>query len=211
MLCRWLSRKSSKRRNFTAHRDLQSRQYTPISSSRDYRDQRSCEGQKTKTKQAHWNILPVYTPIMMLTSAFESLGLVISLKEVYYDYHGCNYFIVKYNYKYYNWNIVIVVRFPVKTMSCRISWDASCAHLEVRKHNFVAKIVKTAKTDTAKCITIHHTNVKHSLWGKNCFSNLEIRSHSESAWREMWADLSSIQAECLCPRGVQKITVMLRD
>ncbi len=85
-----------------------------------------------------------------------------------------SYFIVKYNYKYYNWNIVIVVRFPVKTMSCHISWDASCAHLEVRKHNFVAKIVKTPKTDTAKCITIHHTNVKHSLWGKNCFSNLEI-------------------------------------
>ena len=33
--CRWLSRKSSSRRNLTAHNERQSRQYTEISSSRD--------------------------------------------------------------------------------------------------------------------------------------------------------------------------------
>lgn len=166
MLCRWLSRKSSKRRNFTAHRDLQSRQYTPISSSRDYRGQRSCEGQK---KNKHTEISCPFTPHngpyigirkSMVGNFFERSFLWLPLLLLFY----CEILlqILKYCYcgKISCWNNFLP--------------HTSCAHLEVRKQNFVAKIIKTSKTDTAKCITIHHTNVKHSLWGKNCFSNLEI-------------------------------------
>lgn len=106
MPCRWLSRKSSRRRNFTAHKALQSRQYTPISSSRDYKSRdtymntsESFSKTLKRTKKIIWNhihkcwLILIYMHYLHIwgqyavfcTSSYQSIWNILTLMEQLYS------------------------------------------------------------------------------------------------------------------------------
>lgn len=73
---RWLSRKSSSRRNLTAQSERQSRQYTAISSSRDCR---KAPQRRTESNAKMWN-----SPTVLYKHRVNSTGVVQGWKCVCY-------------------------------------------------------------------------------------------------------------------------------